>query len=291
MFRTPFAYDMEKTPMGIKFTKFITKALEDEFRQYFLEGDGYDRIEAGDNDVMTYCNITEDEIALVDIDAVAKLFPKEAYIFFPDFDLTMCYLEKTGIVEAQKAFKAGTKLFLAKKFIQMVKMLKAEESFTPDILQEAIMCLIAENGYDSAECEFEGKEELTEEIIEYMTEGYPDDEYAKDIRESVKRAAYNLHSIFVEEMDSEIEWILWDGDYSYLLDGDFSLFVAMLTFGGSYSDFYMRSIYTSVDASVPYFIERAIGQRREIMPHREEIMYKYQEDLMSKMEAFANSNE
>lgn len=281
MFRSPFIVTMENFPMASEFTNFITKTIEKELRKYFLEADGYDRINAGDEDVMDYCHITNEELALVNKDAVADLFPESANIFLPDFDLMRYFVEKEiKLKEAQKLFAERINLFLAKKFVQLVKMIKAKELFTPDILLEAMICQIANNAWGSGECKFEGKDKLINAVVEYIAGDDPGSEYAKDVRKSIKNAAYNLRSIFAEEVESEIGWILWDLDYTYILEGDYSTFAALLAFDGSYSEYYMRSIYTSVDEGVPYAIEKALAYKREIEPNRIEIKKAYQEDLM-----------
>ena len=277
MFRSP----LENFPMASEFTKFITKTIEEELRKYFLEADGYDRVEAGNENVMDYCYITNDELASVNMDAIADLFPESANIFLPDFDMMRYFVEKEiRLEEAQELFAARVSLFLAKKFIQLVKMIKAKELFTPDILLEAMICQIANNAWASEECEFEGKDKLINAVVEYIAGDDPDSEYAKDVRKSIENAAYNLHSIFMAEIDSEIGWILWDFDYTYLLEGNYSMMAALLAFDGAYSAHYMRSIYTSVDEGVPYAIEKAIAYKTEIEPNRFEIIKACQMDLM-----------
>ena len=272
---------MENFPMASEFTNFITKTIEKELRKYFLEADGYDRIKAGDENVMDYCHITNVELAFVNKDAIAELFPESANIFLPDFDLMRYFVEKEiRLEEAQELCAERVSLFLAKKFIQLVKMIKAKELFTPDILLEAMICQIANNAWASEECEFEGKDKLINAVVEYIAGDDPDSEYAKDVRKSTENAAYNLHSVFSEEEESEIGWILWDFDYTYLLEGNYSMMAALLAFDGAYSAHYMRSIYTSVDEGVPYAIEKAIAYKTEIEPNRLEIVKACQMDLM-----------
>ena len=150
------------------------------------------------------------------------------------------------------------------------------------LVRGGITCQIADNAWGSGECEFEGKDKLINAVVEYIAGDDSDSEYAKDVRKSTKNAAYNLHSVFAEEAKSEIGWILWDLDYTYLLEGDYSTFATLLAFDGAYSEYYMRSIYTSVDEGVPYAIEKALAYKREIGPHKLEIKKAYQEDLLLK---------
>ena len=53
---------------------FINSAIEQELRLYFTTRDGYEQITIDDEDVLKHCVITEEELSLVDKDALSKLF-------------------------------------------------------------------------------------------------------------------------------------------------------------------------------------------------------------------------
>lgn len=283
MFRSPFVVFHEEFEKKKEFTLFVSKAIEKELREYFIEEDGYDQIEAGNDDVLDYCRITEEELSLVDKDDILDLFPEEMNIFLPDFYLTMYSVEKEiGLKEAQACFTERAGMFLAKKFIQLVKLIKAEESFTPDLIMEAMICRIAEEAWLNDECEFEGKEELVESLVSYYSHGAPDDdEYDDDTMAMIEGAAHNLNTMLMAEGEHEIDWLLWDYDYSYLLEGDYKMFSTLLAFDESYSAHYIRSMYISVDENVPYAVEKALEYKRLIEPRRFEIKKKFSKSLFS----------
>ena len=272
MFRSPFIVSAKDFPMSEEFTKFISKAIEKELRPYFIDEDGYDRIEAGGKDVLVHCSIPERELLLVDKRAVAALFPKESAIFFPDLCLRT-YIMKKNVPEqkVKEQFYESTMRFLSKKFIQLVKLIKSEEVLTPDLFMEAMLFLVAENAEDR-ELEFDGKKELVDAIIDFTISGEGcSSDLVDEIKERTENAAHSLRSMLIEEDRSEIGWLLWDLDLTYLLEGDCSGLTTLLTFDGAYSEDMIKDIYMSVGESTPFTIETVLERRRALLPKAEEI--------------------
>ena len=254
MFRSPFIVSAKDFPMSAEFTKFISKAIEKELRPYFIDEDGYDRIEAGGKDVLEHCSIPERELLLVDKRAVAALFQKNV----PE-------------QKVKEQFYESTMRFLSKKFIQLVKLIKSEDVLTPDLFMEAMLFLVAENAKDR-ELEFDGKKELVDAIIDFTISGEGcSSDLVDEIKERTENAAHSLRSMLIEESRSEIGWLLWDLDLTYLLEGDCSGLTTLLTFDGAYSEDMIKDIYMSVGESTPFTIETVLERRRALLPKAEEI--------------------
>jgi len=285
MFRSPLTINSETIPFANSFDMFINSAIEQELRLYFTTRDGYEQITIDDEDVLKHCVITEEELSLVDKDALSKLFTPDMGIFLPDFYILCTFVEDDLSTKDKHIMRAESadniKIFWAKKFLQFVKLLKSEKRYSPDLIMEAMLYAIADAADMSGECIYEGKNELINAIIDYHLDyDEPNEEVVNDISETIKNAAYNLHSILRAEQSSEIGWIFWDADYEYLLEGDYNGLQTLLAFDRAYSAYYVRSMYVSVDECVPYAIERALEYKKKVAPHIPEIQREFSESIL-----------
>lgn len=293
MFISPLAEQIQEgqkqSPLADSLARFVNKAIEQELRKYFIDEGGYDKILPGEDELLLHCPISNEEIALVDVDKLYCLFPAESEMFFPDYYLMWNKVDDESNEDfAEDMFYEVAIIFVAKKFIQLVKLVKSEKLYTPDLFLEALLCLISEEAYLSEECFIDGKEELKADLAEYYIGGSTDETIVEENTEMINEASYNLNSIFETEKRNEIGWLLWDSDYTALIEGDFKLFAGLLTMDPLYDPYYVRSIYISVDECVPFTVEKAIEFSRNAQLINKAISGELPRQLRSYMkEAFA----
>ena len=283
--------------------EYVNKAIETELRHFFLEEDGYDKITADEKDILVNCYIMQSDIDSVDREAVMWLFDDYCTIsdgfteikhFLSDYSLSLCRMDGY-LTEEDAAFMAHIKSgdFILRKFVQLVKLVKSKDEYTPDLFMEALLYLIAKNAREDDTCQYDKKEEMLEQyfktryigvdddslkdVMAYVREGKVDDaamsrieEYEIDFLDAAKQAVKNLASIYEAEMNFQIGWLFWDSDYKCLLEGDIETLTEILFLDGTYSDFDMRMIYVSVGCPVPYTMEKVLYIKNDILLAEEE---------------------
>ena len=251
MFRTPIYAYHGTEPSAVMIHEYINAAITEELRRFFKKPDGFDNIKVPSCDPTTWAEITREEIDTVDIDKLIEILP------IYECGQMLCVIPH---------FKRGsaTEEFIASKFIQLVKLVKTKEAYTPDLFQEMMLVYIAQAGDTEREVVYARKEELIDMLTaeakedfaflgEDETEPYNTDEEFSEAPDYIRNACRNLHGAIEEEDENEIGWLLWDRDYTCLLDWSNSGngIMPLLLGVQDYPEEYFREMYNSVGYAVP----------------------------------------
>ena len=140
--------------------------------------------------------------------------------------------------------------FINRKFLQLVRIAKSDNSYVPDIFGEMLLMAIAGNApVRSGEASA-----LPEEWKEFAAgeAGEDDESIRKEVYDSLIRAGYGLGNLYHEEMKLPNGLLIYDTDYLIpagrgLIEG----FTILLGSDAGYTPEEMYEIFTSVGYRVP----------------------------------------
>lgn len=142
--------------------------------------------------------------------------------------------------------------FVSRKFIQLVKLVKAEQEYVLDLFGEMLLMQIAEASLPDKEKCLEEWKQFAKMYAENCIEDDEDIEIGKEIYESALIAGQSLWNMYCEDMNYEHGFLLWDTDFLFLVDNGLLeglLILAGPVLGYSSKDHYQ--IFTSVGYNVP----------------------------------------
>lgn len=199
---------------------------------------------------------------------------------FPDFPITQEEIELVAVDEVMAELSAPVKKdleeifsntsprynvndFVSRKLIQLIKLVKAERAYVPDLFGEMLLMQIAEDSLPGEEkCPEEWKQ-FAKIYAESCIEDDEDIDIGKEIYESALVAGQSLWDMYSEDLNYEHGFLLWDTDFSFLINNGLLeglLILAGPMLGYSSKDYYQ--IFTSVGYNVPAKIA-VMGEVRE----------------------------
>ena len=271
MFRSPkcvsYLEDGNETAAEL-FNECVNCALRYEIRKYFKSPSGYDEIVPVE-DPTADARIAPEELDKLDIPLVMSLFD--------DVDLEhICpqlRLDGTDAGEPED--------FLAAKFLQLVKLVKAEKMFTPDLIGEMIIVFLAYNGSPFSDSGFRRVDELKKLFLAELEELNNEADLELSLSDYRGECYSNLRSLIDADEDIEVGYILWDIDYQFLYeDNDGSGLLALMLGRPDYPEEYWVKMYHSVGYSTPLLLDQKIRDFKEID------MDAFREEQMRRMDEF-----
>lgn len=221
--------------------EYVNFAIETELRKYFHDPTGYDRVAIDQGDPYTHVAITSEELESVNKNKLIQasyLFSNVDVVGSEGIDLVACSWCD----------------FIIRKFLQLVKSVKARNAYTPDLFGELLLMQIARHARANGRCEFVGRPKLLR-----LLKGRDDDMLVE-----YQIACRNLHGLAKMEFEYEIGWILWDTDYTYLFEEGNDKILTLMLGRPEYSEQYWKRMYHSVDYEVPEYVGLMLEIAREI---------------------------